>query len=527
MSHGASLVAVHDPVEPDTSSASARVPPALGAIHVVSVMVAVGAPPACITVTTCPATVIVPVRGCAGVVASTTTFSVALPCPLVGATESHAASLTAVHGASAADAVRTTEASAPPTGASSDSGDAVNALGAPCCMNVTTCPAIETVPLRDCTSACGATVTVTLVEPTPDCGCTASHGVVEDAVHEASGSVLVSVTVTAPPVAGRSTLPGVAVNEGVAPACFTVTTCPPIVSVPVRENADAECGPAVMVMVASPTPLTRSRTSQDASANAVHGASEGETVTSTGAVPPAAGMVTAVGPAVIDGVAPACVTVNVWPATVIAPVRAETDDVWAAIETPRVALPAPAAGMTVSQGCELVADQEASGTELVSVSVRVAAADPMSQVVGATVKVGVAPDCVTATLRPAMVAVAVRGRTDVVCAVAVNVVLPLPIPEEGLTDNHAASVDADHEAAAGALVTTTTCVPPAAGGAHVVGLMPSVAIASAASAMRMRGNTSALRGSVIPTPVVLSAARMSLTEAAGTRCRSRAHAPET
>lgn len=98
-------------------------------------------------------------------------------------------------------------------------------------------------------------------------------------------------------------------------------------TVPVRENADPECGPAVMVMVASPAPLTRSRTSQDASADAVHGASEGETFNSTGAVPPAAAIVTAVGPAVIDGVAPACMTVNVWPATVIAAVRGDTDDV--------------------------------------------------------------------------------------------------------------------------------------------------------------------------------------------------------
>ena len=394
-------------------------------------------------------------------------------------------------------------------------------------MKVTICPAIETEAVRDWTSECGATVTVTLAEPTPDCGCTASHGVVDDAVHEASGSELESAIAVAPPAAGTSTIPGVAVNVGVAPACLRVTICPPTVIVALRENAEAECGPAVTVMVALPAPLVRSSVNHAASALAVHGASAGETVTSSDAAPPEAGTVTVAGDVVIDGVAPACVTVNVWPAAVIAAVRGTTDDVCAATETPSVALPLPDTGVTLSHGCVLAADQGASASELVSASVRVASDGPMSHVAGASVNVDVAPDCVTATAWPAMVAVAVRGSADVTCGTAVSVVLPLPNPDGGLTVSQAASVDADHDAAAGVLVTVTSCVPPVAAGAHVVGLIPRVAIASAASATRTRRNASPLRGSVMLAPVDDRADRIVLTEAAGTLCRSRAHAPAT
>ena len=151
-------------------------------------------------------------------------------------------------------------------------------------------------------------------------------------------------------------------------------------SAPVREDAKPECDDAVTPIVALPTPLARSRVSHGTSTPMLHVASAGETTMSTKAVPPADGIVSDAGPAVIDGVAPACVTVSTCPATLIAAVRGTTDAVWAATETVSDALPLPAAGVTTSHGCELVADQGASGSELPSETVRIDSPAPTRDV---------------------------------------------------------------------------------------------------------------------------------------------------
>ena len=137
--------------------------------------------------------------------------------------------------------------------------------------------------------------------------------------------------------------------------------------------------------------------------------------------------------------------------------------------------------------------------------------------VGLMTNVGVAPACVTVIVRPAIVAVAIRGKAEVVCGAAVIVTEALPLPVAGTIVNQPSVLEEVHVAPGIELVSEMTCAPPAAVGAHVAGVTPKVASASAAAAIRMRGNVSPLRVSSTGAPVVLSAERMVPTEAVGSR----------
>jgi hypothetical protein len=67
-------------------------------------------------------------------------------------------------------------------------------------------------------------------------------------------------------------------------------------------------------------------------------------------------------------------------------------------------------------------------------------------------KFGTAPAWVTITACPAIIAVAVRGWALVVGA-TVNVTPPGPVPAAGLSDSHARSLLAVHDASPGELAT--------------------------------------------------------------------------
>ena len=102
-----------------------------------------------------------------------------------------------------------------------------------------------------------------------------------------------------------------------------------------------------------------------------------------------------------------------------------------------------------------------------------------------------------------------------------------PVPLAGLGVSQPALLNAVQVASLEELVSDTGSVPPAAGSTPAVGLTANDASASAASAMRMRRNESPLRESINGSPVLLRAVSTALTDALGTRCRIKAHAPAT
>ena len=77
------------------------------------------------------------------------------------------------------------------------------------------------------------------------------------------------------------------------------------------------------------------------------------------------------------------------------------------------------------------------------------------------------PSCVTVTLCPPTVTVAVRALAALLAA-TVTVTVPFPLPLAGDTVAHAA-LDAAVHAHPASAVTVTDEVPPAATGDHVVG----------------------------------------------------------
>ena len=206
------LIAIQDPVEAVTSSSTCVEAPSDGGSHERALTVALGSPPACTTVTTRPATVNVPVRGCVGEVGATTTAIVALPCPLEGETVSQGTVLATDHEASGADAVKAT--SRVPPGASSDSvvGSTEKPGTTPAWTNVTRCPASVTVPVRACTDTLAAARTRTDPGPVPACTCAVSQGADDVMLHALSGSELVTVSGYASPVDGTSTRVGATVT---------------------------------------------------------------------------------------------------------------------------------------------------------------------------------------------------------------------------------------------------------------------------------------------------------------------------
>jgi hypothetical protein len=209
------------------------------------------------------------------------------------------------------------------------------------------------------------------------------------------------------------------------PACATVNVWPAIVTAPERPLVLVF---AAMFTVTVPAPLPEAPApivSQAVVLLDVHVQPPGE-VTDTvalwadGTAEYAAGAI-----AYVHG-APACVTVNVWPATVIVPVRGAFVGL-AATATVTVPEAVPLApDETVSQPAALVALQVqplAAVTDVV-VDWAVASSDRLA---GEIAKVQAAPACVTVKVLPAIV-MAPDRLVVAVFAAALKPTVPLPVP---------------------------------------------------------------------------------------------------
>jgi hypothetical protein len=186
--------------------------------------------PACVIVTAFPATATVPVRA-APVFAVTEIVTVPDP-DLPAVTEIHAAPDAVVHPHALVVVTLTFEDVAPWPRLRA-ANDTVNEQGGgPACVIVTGCPAMVTVPVR---AAPVFAVTEIVTVPDPDLpAVTEIHAAPDAVVHP---HALVVVTLTFEDVAPWTRLraPGDTVNEqGGGPACVIVTSCPAMVTVPVR-----------------------------------------------------------------------------------------------------------------------------------------------------------------------------------------------------------------------------------------------------------------------------------------------------
>jgi hypothetical protein len=143
-----------------------------------------------------------------------------------------------------------------------------------------------------------------------------------------------------------------------------------------------------------------------------------------------------------------------WPATTAVPVRGN-----ALVETvavsDTVAEPVPLGGFTTSHAAfdEVVHTASAGDTDNAAVVVPPPA--PTGQSVTASRNVGTTPAWVTVTVRPAIVARAVRGCAESPRDAAVSVTVPLPVPDEGVAVSHA-SVDVAVQPSCSATIVTGT-----------------------------------------------------------------------
>jgi hypothetical protein len=215
---------------------------------------------------------------------------------------------------------------------------------------------------------------------------------------------------------------------------------------------------ALRVTVPLPVPLDPAVTvTQLASLVAVH-AQPVIVVTATLPVPPAAAKACVDGEMLNAQLAPACVTVKLWPEIVNVALRA-AEVVFAAALKVTVPLPVPLdPPVTVTQLAPLVA-VHAQPVIVVTATLPVPPAAATACVDGEMLNVQLAPDCVTVKVLPAIVSVPVRGVVAVVAAAA-KVTLPLPEPEApAVTDNHDTLLAALH-AQPDPAVTATLPLPP-------------------------------------------------------------------
>ena len=192
-------------------------------------------------VTTCPATVMLPLRGLAVALASTEYVNVPLPVPFPPLTIVIQLSLLTADHAQALVVVTVTAADPPPAAIVWVVGEIAyeQGVGAAAWVTVTVRPAMVSVPDRGDVAWFCATLSDTLPFPVPlPPLATAIHVTLLVAVHV---HVLpdVTVTVAVPPVSAAEIAVGDTVYEQLAGAdCVTVTVCPATVSVPVREAVD-------------------------------------------------------------------------------------------------------------------------------------------------------------------------------------------------------------------------------------------------------------------------------------------------
>src|SRR5439155_7422077 len=125
---------------------------------------------------------------------------------------------------------------------------------APACVTVTGCPAIVSVPVRDAEPVFAAIELLTVPFPVPLAPAViVIHAALLAAVHVQVVPDAVMLTLPVAPSAGTAALVAESVYvHAPAPACVTVTVCPAIVSVPVR---DAEPVFAAIELLTVPFPV--------------------------------------------------------------------------------------------------------------------------------------------------------------------------------------------------------------------------------------------------------------------------------
>jgi hypothetical protein len=285
-------------------------------------------------VNTCPAIVMVPLRGAPVAFASTVNSTVPAPDPLPPfVTVTQGTLLTAVH-AQPPPVVTVTDPDPPATGTACVEG-AIETVHPASWLTDTVLPAMVAVPLRagpvfDWMSSW----TVPLPDPLAPMAI-AIHAALLTAVHEHSAAV-VTLTVCDPPAAGSPIVSGATTGLH-PPSCVTVNVCPAAVIVPLR--APPVLAAAVNCTVPGPVPLPPDVMEiQEAFAVAVH-AHAPVAFTVNDPDPPPDG--TLWPPGEIENVQPpACTTVDVWPAIVTVPRRSAS--AFAPITSCTVPLPDPA-----------------------------------------------------------------------------------------------------------------------------------------------------------------------------------------
>ncbi len=308
-------------------TATVPVPPFDTTLCDVGEIVSVQVMPAWVTVKVFPAMVSVPVRDEVLVFAVALKLTLPLPepeAPVV--TVSHAVLLlTAVH-AQPAGAVTATVPVPPFDTTLCDVGEIVSVQVIPAWVTVNVLPAIVSVPMRDDVPVFAAALKLTLPLPDPEApAVTVSHAVLLLTAVHAHPAGAVTATVPVPPLDTMLCDVGEIVSVQVTPACVTVNVFPAMVKVPVRDDVEV-LADALNVTVPLPDP-----DAPDVMVShpvllltAVHAQPAGA-LTDTVPVPPLAVTLCDVGEIVSVQVIPACVTVNVLPATVRVPLRDDAE----------------------------------------------------------------------------------------------------------------------------------------------------------------------------------------------------------
>jgi hypothetical protein len=315
-----------------------------------------GVDAASVTVNVLPATVRVAVRLAAPVLAATVKVADALPDPLPVPRVTHAALLDADH---AHPAVVVTATVPVPPALANDwlVGEMLKAqLGAAAWVTVKVCPA--TVSVADRVDVDVFAAAVKLTEPLPEPVAPAvivTHPALLAAVHE-QPAVVVTATLPDPPAATKFWDAGERLNAQLAAACVTVKVCPATVNVAERA-AVVVFAAAANVTVPLPLPVAPAEMVTHPALLVAVQAHPALVVTSTVPDPPAAANDWLAAEILKAQAAPACVTVNVLPATVNVPVRGVVAVVGAAVKLTDP-LPVPLApALMVNHAALLVADQ--------------------------------------------------------------------------------------------------------------------------------------------------------------------------
>src|SRR5439155_1214563 len=308
--------------------------------------------PTCVIEALLPPAVIVPLRDVVDVFAAAVNETDPLPVPLAPAViVIHVSVVVAVHEHPAGD-VTVSVPEPPPTATACDAGDSVEVHGTPACVTVKVLPATVSVPVRDVPAVFAATLNVTLPLPEPDAPVvTVIHASLLTAVH-AHPVGAVTVVLPVPPPATTDWLAGEIVSVQVMPTCVIVALLPPALIVPLRDDVEVFAA-ALNEMDPLPVPLAPAVIVIHASVVvAVHEQPVGA-VTPTVPDPPPTTTACVAGESVEVQGTPACVTVNVLPATVSVPVR-DVPAVFAAMLNVTLPLPEPVApAVTVIHGALL------------------------------------------------------------------------------------------------------------------------------------------------------------------------------